>query len=96
MPNSLTIHQELAESLGLPEARGAPKSQRYAVQRLMEWQDVRMKQIEARQKAKKPPTFLPPSIFFQYGILNKETLEQNELDNARPRAAREPEAGYHS
>ena len=76
MPNSLTIQQELAESLGLPEARGAPKNTRYAVQRLLEWQDVRMKQIEARQKAKKPPTFLPPSIFFQYGILNKDTLEK--------------------
>jgi hypothetical protein len=76
MPNSLTIHQELAESLGLPEARGAHKSQRYAVQRLMEWQETKMKQIEARQKAKKPPTFLPPSIFFQYGILNKDTLEK--------------------
>ena len=76
MPNSFTIGQTLARELGLPEAQDAPTSATFALPRLMEWQEVRMRELEARRKKRKQPTFLPPDQKHRFGILNKDTLEK--------------------
>ncbi len=71
MSNSVTIGQPLAAELGLPEAQGAPEDQRFGVARLMEWQEVRMKEIEARRKRRVQSAFLPPAGPRGYGVARR-------------------------
>ena len=71
MSNSVTIGQALAAELGLPEAQGAPEDQRFGVARLMEWQEVRMKEIEARRKQRALSCFLPPAGPRGYGVARR-------------------------
>ncbi len=67
MSNSLTIEQPLAAELGLPEAQGAPAGRVFAVGRLLEWQEVRMRELEARRKQRALSCFLPPAGPRAYG-----------------------------
>ena len=64
MPDSLTIPQELAAELGLPEAKGAPAGREFPVSRLLELQDVVLKRkadaCMARASARVQSTFMPP------------------------------------
>lgn len=59
MGESFTIGQPLAAELGLPEALAAPAERVFAVARLLEWQEVRMREIEARRKRRVQSAFLP-------------------------------------
>ena len=67
MSNSLTIEQPLAAELRLPEAQGAPAGRVFAVGRLLEWQEVRMRELEARRKQRALSCFLPPAGPRAYG-----------------------------
>ena len=64
MQNSMTVTQELAAELGLPEAKGAPAGREFPVARLLELQDVVLKRKAdarmARASARVQPTFMPP------------------------------------
>lgn len=71
MRESVTIGQALAAELGLPEAQGAPEDQRFGVARLMEWQEVRMKEIEARRKRRVQSAFLP-ARGRSYGVARRD------------------------
>lgn len=72
MANSLTIGQPLAEELGLPEAREAPATSMFALQRMLELQDEVMRRIEARRKQVKQPSFLAPERGCRYGVARKD------------------------
>ena len=71
MSNSVTIGQPLAAELGLPEAQGAPAGRVFAVGRLLEWQEVRMKEIESRRKQRALSCFLPPAGPRGYGVARR-------------------------
>jgi len=67
----VTIGQALAAELGLPEAQGAPAGRVFAVGRLLEWQEVRMKEIEARRKRRVQSAFLP-ARGRSYGVARRD------------------------
>lgn len=67
----MTIGQALAAELGLPEAQGAPAGRVFAVGRLLEWQEVRMKEIEARRKRRVQSAFLP-ARGRSYGVARRD------------------------
>lgn len=71
MPECLSIPQELAAELGLPEAQGAPRARVFSVARLLEWQEVRMREIEARRKQRALSCFLPPAGARGYGVVRR-------------------------
>jgi|GEM_PF-4476107 len=71
MRESVTIGQALAAELGLPEAQGAPAGRVFAVGRLLEWQEVRMKEIEARRKRRVQSAFLP-ARGRSYGVARRD------------------------
>ena len=71
MSNSVTIGQALAAELGLPEAQGAPAGRVFAVGRLLEWQEVRMGELEARRKQRALSCFLPPAGPRGYGVARR-------------------------
>lgn len=71
MSNSVTIGQPLAAELGLPEAQGAPVGLVFAVGRLLEWQEVRMRELEARRKQRALSCFLPPAGPRGYGVARR-------------------------
>ena len=64
MQNSMTVTQELAAELGLPEAKGAPAGSSFSVARLLELQKEVLRRREesrkARASARVQPTFMPP------------------------------------
>ena len=64
MPDSLTIPQELAAELGLPEAKGAPAGSEFPVARLLELQKEVLRRREEARKERAlrgvQPTFMPP------------------------------------
>lgn len=79
MPECLSIPQELAAELGLPEAQGAPRARVFSVARLLEWQaEVERRAAERkreREKGKVKSTFLPPE---QVGFRKVGLLRANE------------------
>ena len=64
MQNSMTVTQELAAELGLPEAKGAPAGSSFSVARLLELQKEALRRREEARKARAlrgvQPTFMPP------------------------------------
>ena len=55
----------------MPEAQGAPAGRVFAVGRLLEWQEVRMKEIEARRKRRVQSAFLP-ARGRSYGVARRD------------------------
>lgn len=72
MAESLIIGQPLAEELGLPEAKGAPVSAVFSLQRLLGFQEEVMRKVAARRKRAVRPAFLTPSGGRMYGVVRRE------------------------
>lgn len=53
----------------MPESFSIP--QEFSVARLLEWQEVRMREIEARRKQRALSCFLPPAGPRGYGVVRR-------------------------